>query len=596
MKRVLVYALGLIPMMFFCASCEEAPVEEQVEKPEIILQTDQQITLNPVGDDVAVSFYSAMSWTAGLSSVSNVEEWMSISKTSGGKGDISINVVADANSTGRKRTASLDIISEGITKSIVFTQESTELKGNNATKEVGRDGGTLEWNVEYSGSYEVDIDVDWISHTDTRALENAFLIFEVEPNDGQERTGKVTVSGSGKEIVMTVNQEAGEDVEEKPVFRLLSNSATVSADGGRVEVTLETNVEYEYHIVDDWVSEVETKAVVEKTHVFEVEANLTSEARTALVTFCASTTCIPFTIKQEAAEPEPEDPYLEVDKTELIVEADELDAHEINVESNVEWTVRSDKSSWCKVSRPKGEGNGTFEITCSENTSYDDRGAVVTVSAGNLSREIVVTQKAAEEPEGYLEVSYANLSFSEKSSKKSLTVYSNEDWTVESDSWWCTVSPENGSGDTDVIVSVTANESNDSRTAGLVFRSESCEVVVTVTQEGTDVPVEDPYLEVDTPGWTLLAHTAASKEVNVVSNVEWNAYTDADWCSVSPSSGDGNGVIKVTAKENDTKKSREAVVTISSATLTCRIVVIQPGSSGTEGFEDEDDELDWDNN
>ena len=111
---------------------------------------------------------------------------------------------------------------------------------------------------------------------------------------------------------------------------------------------------------------------------------------------------------------------------------------------------------------------------------------------------------------------------------------------------------------------------------------------MTVTQEGTDVPVEDPYLEVDTSGWTLLAHTAASKEVNVVSNVEWNAYTDADWCSVSPSSGDGNGVIKVTAKENDTKKLREAVVTISSATLTCRIVVIQPGSSGTEGFEDED--------
>lgn len=512
MNRCVIYALSMIAVMLLSAACFEIPgtepEPEPVEKPEITLQSDQKVALNPEGDDVAVQFYSSMSWTAGLSSVSNVEEWMSISKTSGGKGEFSISVVAQANGTGKRRTASLDITSEGITKSVVFTQESTQLEGDNATRNVSSEGGILELDIEYSGSYEVSIDVDWISHIDTKALQSAILVFEVDANDGEERSGKVVVSGSGKQIVVTVNQDKKENVEEEDVFKLLSNSATVPAEGGRVEVTVRTNVDYEYDILHDWVSEVSTKAVEEKVHVFVVEANPTAEERTATVTFCANTSCVPFMIIQEAGEPE--EHYLTVDVSSLEIDADDVQSYVVNVDSNIEWTVKSNKSSWCKVSVSEGEGQGTFEITCKENTG-DERKAVVTVSAGSLSCKINVTQKAAEEDP---------------------------------------VEPED--------------------------------------------PVEDPYLEVDTYGWAWMTSAAAEKEVEVVSNVNWTASSDVTWCTVSPSSGNGNGIIVVSVKENKTAQTREAVITVASGTITRQFVVSQPGTSGTEGFE-EDDELDWDN-
>lgn len=681
--------LFMLMVSCFFVSCDEVPEEpvEEQEKPEIILQSEKDMVLDPEGDNVTVSFSSAMPWTIELSSVSDVNEWISVDKKSGNKGEFSIIVVAEANDTGLKRTAAIAIMSEDITKTVTLTQESTELKAEDIVKNVGNEGGSLVWDIEFSGKYEVDVNVDWIEQVNVKSLEKAELVFDVLPNEGEARTGKVTLSGSGKKYVMTVNQDPAESQEEEDVFKLLSNRADVPADGGLVEVKISTNIEYKYDVTVDWVTEVDTKAVEEKTHVFDVEPNPTDKERVATLTFCAGTTCIPFTITQEAGEsvspylevdeteltidaddaqgylinvksnaewtvesskswcnvsltrakgdgsfeitctkntgterkavvtvssgslscninvtqravdePEPEDPYLEVDGSELIFEANDALGREISVTSNADWTVSSSRT-WCQVSPSSGKGNGTFEVTCTENTSDVDRRAVLTISSGSLSCKIDVTQKAAEGPatEGYLEITSTDVEFSAESSMKKLSVDSNEKWTVESDSWWCSVSPESGNGDTNVTIYVEANESASARKAELVFRSASCEVTVHVTQYGKDIPGVDPVLELDSYAYTWFVHTAAELEIKVTSNVDWKASSNVAWCTVSPTTGSGNGTVVVSVTENKTNKIREAVVTIASATITRQFVLTQPGSSGTGGF-DEDDELDWDNN
>ena len=102
-------------------------------------------------------------------------------------------------------------------------------------------------------------------------------------------------------------------------------------------------------------------------------------------------------------------------------------------------------------------------------------------------------------------------------------------------------------------------------------------------------------LELDSYAYTWFVHTAAELEIKVTSNVDWKASSNVAWCTVSPTTGSGNGTVVVSVTENKTNKIREAVVTIASATITRQFVLTQPGSSGTGGF-DEDDELDWDNN
>lgn len=208
MKNYLFCALYFLSMLMITTACEQhTPVQEE-EKPEINLLSGQTVSLDPEGDDVIVSFYSAMAWSVKVNSVTDAQKWFRLSKTSGGEGNISINVVAEPNGSGKKRTASLDIISGDLTKSIVLSQEYTDLDGKNMTSDVGFKGGQIEWEIKYSGGYELDIDVDWISHIDTKALDTDILVFEVMANEKEARKGKVTLSGSGKEYVLTINQEA----------------------------------------------------------------------------------------------------------------------------------------------------------------------------------------------------------------------------------------------------------------------------------------------------------------------------------------------------------------------------------------------------
>ena len=66
--------------------------------------------------------------------------------------------------------------------------------------------------------------------------------------------------------------------------------------------------------------------------------------------------------------------------------------------SNVAWTLSvadtRSGSSWLTVDPESGKaGTHTITVKASENTTYDDRNAVITISAGNITRKVFVNQK-----------------------------------------------------------------------------------------------------------------------------------------------------------------------------------------------------------
>lgn len=66
----------------------------------------------------------------------------------------------------------------------------------------------------------------------------------------------------------------------------------------------------------------------------------------------------------------------------------------VTVTANVDWAVSSD-SSWITVSPVSGSNNGTFDVTVSENTEFTERTGKVTITGGELSRFLNITQAAA---------------------------------------------------------------------------------------------------------------------------------------------------------------------------------------------------------
>ena len=112
--------------------------------------------------------------------------------------------------------------------------------------------------------------------------------------------------------------------------------------------------------------------------------------------------------------------------------------------------------------------------------SYDNRPhlkthcftVAVNPDTGSRSAEIVFTNEAGtslkvlvEQVGVYLETPVTEISFDCESNSKRLSIKSSTRWTIGSDSGWCTVTPQSGSGDGLASINVEENQGDRARTA-----------------------------------------------------------------------------------------------------------------------------------
>ncbi|WP_405573341.1 polysaccharide lyase family 7 protein [Winogradskyella sp. Asnod2-B02-A] len=74
----------------------------------------------------------------------------------------------------------------------------------------------------------------------------------------------------------------------------------------------------------------------------------------------------------------------------------------VNVISNLEWSVSEDLA-WISTTPSSGTNSGSIAISVDVNPTYNNRTGTVTVSGGNITRYITITQVAAEETVGALD-------------------------------------------------------------------------------------------------------------------------------------------------------------------------------------------------
>ena len=117
------------------------------------------------------------------------------------------------------------------------------------------------------------------------------------------------------------------------------------------------------------------------------------------------------------------------------------------------WTT-SVSSLWCKVSPPSGSGDGIITITVLNNPNGDQRETKVYLSSGDTKREISVKQ-------GYMEVvtDPEYIVFDETAGSQVLKIISNTDWTitVPGSAGWITLDRYSGTGDADLLLTVSGN-------------------------------------------------------------------------------------------------------------------------------------------
>ena len=156
-------------------------------------------------------------------------------------------------------------------------------------------------------------------------------------------------------------------------------------------------------------------------------------------------------------------------------------------------------------------------------------------------------------------------------SEFTLTVLSDGDWNISSNSSWLTHSPSGGvkNKETAVKVKVAQNKEFEGRDGILTVKSGSKTETITVHQRSTD------QIMLSTNSLTCGA-SESSITLTVNANSAWTATSDQSWCTLTPASGQ-NGETKVTVKttENTSNAERKATLTFTAGDTSVTAAVTQ---------------------
>ncbi|MBM6720366.1 BACON domain-containing protein [Bacteroides gallinaceum] len=225
---------------------------------------------------------------------------------------------------------------------------------------VGNAGGTFQIDVRTNIEYQVIIpDESWIIET---AYDGITHFFEVLLNDTYDaRTAEIRFVNTEKGIekTVTVTQEALYDI------LIEQSSYEIGAEGGVLDLPLQANMDFEVTTSEDWITQISARGLTEQVLHFNVEENLQSNERTAVITISSPNVTHEIQVIQRGKE----DPFLQLSLQEYQANSTG-GVFSINVQANIEYQVIMPAENWITKTRSDGD---THFFDISPNETYDAR-------------------------------------------------------------------------------------------------------------------------------------------------------------------------------------------------------------------------------
>ena len=570
-------------LLLLAASCSDSDKElEEPTPPEPVAAsitladgTDKQPLIETVGGTLSIHFTATAAWTASVGN-SRADSWISVSPPSGEAGEGSVTVTVASNESTDERSASVFLVCGDEQETVVVTQKQKDaLILSQQVYELPASESTIELEVQANVSYEVSVSADWIEPLTSRSLTKETLTFRVAANESEEQRSGVITLKSG-ELEETVNvYQAGK--EEAPVLLLSDEVLNVGAEGGTVNVQVQSNVAYTYKAEAeyDWIAEPAGRAVSTHTIHLEVQPNETYDSREARFIFSDETATLTDTllVRQAAAG----GLIVSVSRIEL---AAEDTGFSLELQTNVDYTVSID-ADWLEQVKSRGLVAETLTFSCEPNYSTVSREAVILLDSEIGEQKVKVVQAGKEEEVGdydFMNVSPSSLSLGADAASFTVSVSTNVNYQVASNVGWITTTVSGTINASSVAFDVKANEGTEIREGVITFTSEDGSMVrtVTVTQAGKEMP----KLNVSPTTFALVSE-AASIEVEIDANVKYSVSSSASWLT-SPVSGLTEATsLAFDVAANESTSDREATLTFVSedGSVTRTVTVTQAGKA-----------------
>jgi hypothetical protein len=540
--------------------------------------TPASIPAEAEAGNYTITVASNTAWTAAVEDAA-AHNWCTITNGTKGSEDGTITLRTVQNTITEERYALITVTTGTLTRQVAITQaaaapvlnvDKTDINAT-ATAAAYTIGVTsnLTWTATVSSGATWCTLPNSTGGLETRSNNGTVTVNVAENPTAETRAATVTVTSGTLTKTVAVTQAAA-----VPTLEVDKTTIEAGTNAAAYTIGVTSNATWMATVNSGatWCTLANANATGNGMVTVNVAENPTVETRTATVTVTSGTLTKTVAVTQATA-----GLVLNVDKT-TINAAVGAAAYTIGVTSNATWTATvSSGATWCTLTNNSSTGNGTVTVNVVAHNATTTRTATVTLTSGTLTKTVAVTQAAA----GLvLNVDKTMIEAGTNAANYPINVTSNATWTatVSSSATWCTLTGAAGNGNGVLTVNVAAQPMAATRAATVTFTAGTLTRTLTVAQAGAP-----PTLTTDETAISA-AYAAGNYPVSVTGNAAWIASVNsaaAAWCTVSPTSGTGDGTASVNVATNPMATARAATVTFTAGTLTRTLTVAQAGAPPT---------------
>ena len=337
----------------------------------------------------------------------------------------------------------------------------------------------------------------------------------------------------------------------------------VSADGGSGSITFTTNRDWSASSSDSWIHVSPSSGAASDGQItvsIRCDANTTYNDRSGIVTVRAEDLTQTVTIKQ----PQNLGIVIPTQSYNLTSDAKTI---EVEVQANTEYTV-SISADWIKHTGTKALTSKKLTFSIDENTTYDDRSALITIKPQNSSvaeQTINIRQGA----KGAIIVESMEFSINPSGGTVSVPVKTNVEFEVKPDAGWIHYNQTKALDDKNIILTIDKNDSSDPRDGKVEILQKGGDLSATIV-----IKQDNPILSVEKTDYYVYSK-GASLNIAVASNVEFEVNTDSEWIHYMETKALDTKTVVVKIDDNYKKESKERTgkITISQIDGTLKEIV-----------------------
>lgn len=522
------------------------PITVTQDKNTPYIQTvEKNITCSAIRQDVAFYLKSNTEY-----SIDNTGwEWLHIKKAT----DSCVIVQVDDNNTDDERVAVLTLKAKsysGVSASVTIRQKKANIHTTMDFVHFEHTASSYKLVLSSETSWTAS-STGWISVSPQSGLAGDTEVTVSVPDNASvdNRNGSVYFMVSkGNNVEVPVEQEG-------VVLTLSETKLQFDSFEGSKSVEIVSNESWEVKSMPEWVKVNRTEGERNGEIQVSVQENNTLNDRNGEIVIATvdNVTSQTIQIAQNAK-------TVDFGNADLIFSYGE-GSQKFSFTTDGGWEVLA-KSDWIDVDKTSGTGSATLTVTVKENNTLYAREGKLIISIAGKRYEVCIKQDRK-----YLSLSSSAFTFNADGGKALLSIGANTGWnvSVEEGSDWISLSPLQGSTDSDITIVVSENKTSAKRRGKVAVTIPNVKTyLIDIMQDRRNVKTDMQSIDFTSSGGKISFTVSSDWTYKVTRVGSWFGYVQQ---------GD---VITVIAPENSTGVERKGAIELTLTNIEGNLTLLVP--------------------